>query len=307
MMNLNDLSFLGLGGGAFSGESGGYGLGSVKEDEVISIISHAIDLGLNHIDTAPIYGFGESERRIGKAVKSLPRENIFIASKCGITWHSTKRVNLSLDPKICQSMLIQSLKDLATEYIDLYYIHYPDPRVDIRFAMEVLAKAKLQQKIRMIGLCNLSLDDYYKAQEVEAVDVVQMEYNYFNQKDVNDFSNILVEKNTKLITWGTFDKGILSATVNEKRSFERCDVRSWAPWWKKSNPKLKIEKASELFKVLQNYEISPAQFCIQLVKKNSKVLSALCGIKSQKQLESAFSYYTDDIDDEIWDGLINEI
>src|SRR5690606_12662881 len=100
--------------------------------------------------TAPIYGFGLSEERFGAY---LPKE-AFIISKSGVDWHANKRVNMTNDPFVTERMLNESLKRLKRDSIDLYMIHWPDSRVDIRLPLEVLARAQKAGKIKYIGLCN---------------------------------------------------------------------------------------------------------------------------------------------------------
>lgn len=127
-----------FGGASISGEGGGYGFGDISKDNAISVLHHALERGIKVYDTAPIYGFGESERRIGEAFKNK-REHAFIISKCGVTWHDSKRVNMTNDPVTTKKMIEQSLRDLSTDYIDLYMVHWPDKNTDIRHTLEVLS------------------------------------------------------------------------------------------------------------------------------------------------------------------------
>jgi aryl-alcohol dehydrogenase-like predicted oxidoreductase len=116
-------------------------------------------------------------------------------------------------------------------------IHWPDPRVDIRYPLEVLAKLKTQGKIHRIGLSNPTLGDLEKADQVERIRDFQGECNLFN----NSISAFEKEGHT-LMGWGVYDKGILSGRVSLDRKFEKGDARSWAPWWKKSAWKQKVKK-----------------------------------------------------------------
>ena len=174
------VSAIGFGGAAISGEGGGYGFGDMSETEAKNLLSEAWDMGINLYDTAPIYGFGLSEERLGKY---LPKEAI-IVSKGGVDWHSSRRVNMTNDPKVIERMFLESLKRLKREFIDVYMIHWPDAKVDIRKTMEVLSKAKHEGKIKHIGLCNTFVGDLEKAFEVDRVEVVQSEFNLFNNKFV---------------------------------------------------------------------------------------------------------------------------
>jgi myo-inositol catabolism protein IolS len=152
---------IGFGAASISGEGGGYGFGAISERDAVQLLEQAFHAGIRLYDTAPIYGFGLSEKRIGLAFQQK-REDVFYVSKGGVTWDQNKRVDKNNHPDVIQKMLEQSLRDLNTDYIDLYMIHWPDERHDIRPAMEVLTKAKAQNKIRFIGLCNTNERDFKK-------------------------------------------------------------------------------------------------------------------------------------------------
>lgn len=272
------ISKLALGGAALSGQAGGYGFGEVGEGSAESLVKHAFEAGINIFDTAPIYGFNTSEIRLGKYVKNF-RDDILLVSKSGITWHNTKRVNLTNDAKTTQDMLHESLKNLQTEYIDLYLIHWPDPRVDIRIPMEVLAKAKEKGKIRHIGLCNTNNDDLALAKEIEEISVLQSECNLFQ----NQLEN-LHRNNEFLMGWGTLDKGILAGTVTAGRKFSAEDARSWAPWWKKSNWREKVTKVADFQK-----EFKLDIFDVALAYSLNNTSTSIAGFKNIDQLTRLLS------------------
>ncbi|MBY0416331.1 MAG: aldo/keto reductase, partial [Bdellovibrionales bacterium] len=240
-----------FGGAAISGEGGGYGFGDISEGDAINLLHEAYEGGIRIFDTAPIYGFGLSEQRIGKAFKNN-REKVFLVSKSGVTWHENKRVDMNNDPVIAQKMIEQSLRDLNTDYIDLYMVHWPDNKVDIRKTLEVLSRAKQQGKILHIGLCNTNLDELNKAFEVDRIEVVQSEFNLFVNKYVNaEIFPYLKEKNISFMSWGTLDKGIITGRVDETRKeFDKSDCRSWAPWWKSMDNSEKFLAMKKLWPML---------------------------------------------------------
>lgn len=216
-----------FGGASLSGEGGGYGFGEMSELEAEKLIHAAFDKGITLFDTAPIYGFGLSEERLGRY---LPK-NAQVVSKSGVDWHESKRVNMSNARDITEKMLHQSLKRLQRESIDLYMVHWPDSRVDIRIPLEVLKNAQLDGKIKHIGLCNTNLMDLNKAREICEIDAIQSELNLFNQMPFDSLEKEWSDKFS--MGWGTFDKGILSGRVKGDRQFSAKDCRSWAPWWNK--------------------------------------------------------------------------
>lgn len=275
------LSKIAFGGASLSGVSGGYGFGPIDAKDSQKLIEDSVALGINVFDTAPIYGFGQSERSLGEFLKKI-RDDIYLVSKAGVSWHENKRVNMSNDPKLVLSMFEQSLRDLQSDYIDIYMIHWPDASVDIRDALNVLQKQKDQGKIRAIGLCNTNLVDLHRASEVCRVDFVQSEFNLFNSgfKEIEDY---IQKENILTMGWGTFDKGILAQSVKDNSRFDKSDCRSWAPWWKKSNWKERVKKVSELG-MLEGYTIK--QIALSYSLQNMDL--SICGIKSQGHLQELY-------------------
>lgn len=263
-----------FGGAAISGEGGGYGFGKMSGAEAESLIKAAWEQGITFFDTAPIYGFGLSEERLGEF---LPRD-AFVITKSGVDWHPSNRVNMTNDPAITEKMLHESLKRLKRDCIDLYMVHWPDSRVDIRLPLEVLVKAQKAGKIKHIGLCNTNLEDLTKASELCSVTALQSELNLFNQAPFMDLGSEWKDKFS--MSWGTFDKGILSGRVDEKRQFDREDCRSWAPWWNRKELSSKINRVHELKRILSDYGISLTDFCLQFNLSYIGVTSCLIGLKS---------------------------
>jgi myo-inositol catabolism protein IolS len=278
------VSAIGFGGAAISGEGGGYGFGDMSETEAQTLLSHSWELGINLYDTAPIYGFGLSEERLGKY---LPKDAI-IVSKGGVDWHSTRRVNMTNDPKVIERMFLESLKRLKREYIDVYMIHWPDKNVDIRRPLEILRKYQEKSVISQIGLCNTNLDDLTKARDVAPISCLQSELNVLNTKAFDDLEEEW--KKYFSMSWGTLDKGILSGRVTEKRKFDQSDARSWAPWWNKKDVLIKIEKVKRLETILSDYNISLTQYCLHFNLNLYGLSSCLIGSKKQQDMDDMVAH-----------------
>lgn len=280
-IEIPEISF---GAASLSGEGGGYGFGEMSEENAVKLVLKAYEKGFRLFDTAPIYGFGLSEKRLGKALKNL-RDQVLLVSKGGITWHENKRVNLTNEPKVIESMLHQSLKDLKTDYIDLYMIHWPDPRVDIRRPLEVLKEAQEKGKIRFIGLCNTTVDELEKAKEVCEISMVQNEFNLFKNDIQHDLFPYLLEHDIGFMSWGTLDKGILSGTVTLDRKYDASDARSWAPWWKGQDLASKLEQVKKWEENLSEGK-TMMEFAVEFNLSFKEITTALIGIKSIGQLDS---------------------
>lgn len=272
-----------FGGASVSGEGGGYGFGQMSETEAEGLLKSAWEQGISLFDTAPIYGFGLSEERFGKY---LPRE-AKIVSKSGVHWHENKRVDMNNSPAITEKMLKESLKRLKRDVIDIYMIHWPDSKVDIRLCLEVLQRAKEIGQVNHIGLCNTNVEDLEKAKEICEIEVIQSELNAFNRDPFDQLQNKW--KDVLSMSWGTFDKGILSGRVDEKRKFDSSDCRSWAPWWNKSEVKVKIGKVQKLKEILSDYEATLTDFCLSYNLSYYGLTTTIVGFKSAEDIAQVTS------------------
>lgn len=267
-----------FGGASLSGEGGGYGFGEMSETQAEKLIKRAWDEGITLFDTAPIYGFGLSEERLGRY---MPKEAMVI-TKSGVDWHPTKRVNMTNAPENTERMLHESLQRLKRDYIDIYMIHWPDEKVDIREPLSVLKKAQDAGKIKHIGLCNTNLEDLTKAREICQIDVLQSELNLFNTEP---FDRLQGEwKSPFSMSWGTFDKGILTGRVNKDRKYDKSDARSWAPWWNKQEVQKKIERTEKLKTILENFNVSLQEFCLHYNLFYYGLSTVLIGFKQENDL-----------------------
>jgi myo-inositol catabolism protein IolS len=165
----------------------------LDENEGKAFLIEAINLGMNFIDTADIYGPARSEELIGEALQNsgIKREDLVIATKGGVEWNipggGTRRNN---KPEYFRTAVENSLKRLRTDYIDLYYLHWPDHETPFSESIGELARLKEEGKIRAIGVSNLPIDQLREATQVTEIAAAQSDYNMFDrvvEKDVLPF------------------------------------------------------------------------------------------------------------------------
>ncbi len=287
---------MGFGGAAISGEGGGYGFGSVSETDAEKLLLTAWENGIRLFDTAPIYGFGLSEIRMGKF---LPKD-AYIVTKGGVNWHPNMRVDMSNAPHIIEKMIEESLKRL-NRTISMYMIHWPDPKVDIRESLSVAKKYQDRGDIKDIGLCNTHKDDLLKAEEVCTIKGLQSEVNLFNHKNFE-----FLEKKYLTMSWGSLDKGILSGRVRSDRKFEENDARAWAPWWNKKEVQRKIEKVERLKGLLTDLNIPLTHFALQFIVNLKKIDFALIGPKNENDLKEVLKLVSTPIDEKTIESIYQE-
>ncbi|QEY24634.1 aldo/keto reductase [Neisseria animalis] len=150
-----------------------------SENDAVTLLHHAIDLGYNHFDTATLYGFGANEALVGQALKPY-RSQILLASKCGMGGVNGKRV-IDGRPETLIRQADESLRRLQTDVIDLYYLHRWDKNVPIEESVGALSRLVEQGKIRAIGLSEVSADTLHKAHAVHPIAAVQTEYSLWTR------------------------------------------------------------------------------------------------------------------------------
>ena len=278
-----EVSVVGFGAASISGEAGGYSFGAMADDQATNLVKAALDAGINLFDTAPIYGFGESERRLGIGLRGR-RDDAFIVSKCGIDYDDQKRVKIDNDPKTTTRMLSASLRRLQTEFIDLYMVHWPDPEIDIRYTMESLVQAQDEGKIKYIGLSNPTVSDLELAHEIGTVDAVQLEASFLQYDGIESLKSQVDIEQYAVMSWGTLAKGILAGTVNRERRFEASDVRAHAPWWLNTDHEPSYRLMERIEPILKSHKCSALGLALAYLLNYGCVHSMLCGMKTQIQL-----------------------
>lgn len=273
-----------FGGAAISGEGGGYGFGAMSESEAESLLIDAFDLGVKTFDTAPIYGFTLSEKRLGKFLKRK-REEIAFISKSGVTWHDNQRVNMTNDPGVAVKMLHESLVNLQSDYIDLYMVHWPDQRVDIRKTVEALERERERGKIKQIGLCNTSVAELEKASEITKIASIQSEFSLLKRDVATSLFPYLSKNKIPFMSWGTLGKGILTGRVTKDRIFDPLDYRKNRDHFKRAE----IEKSVRVFEQIQNFSkrvnYSPLEFALGHNLSHPECQMVIAGPKNRGQLE----------------------
>ena len=151
----------------------------LTEAEGVHLLEQALELGVNHFDTATLYGFGKNESLVGSVLKHH-RDQIFLASKCGMAGVDGKRV-IDGRPETIKAQCDASLQRLQTDVIDLYYLHRWDKSVPIEDSVGALADLVTAGKIRYIGLSEVSAATIHKAHQVHPITAVQNEYSLWSR------------------------------------------------------------------------------------------------------------------------------
>ncbi|MGH8445991.1 MAG: aldo/keto reductase, partial [Solimonas sp.] len=208
---------------------GGWKWGGTEESDAIATIQAAVDAGINLIDTAPVYGFGRSEERVGKALAGGRRQRAVIATKVCMNWDAGHKVFRDSRPARIRQEIEDSLRRLGTDYIDLYQVHWPDTTVAIEDTAAELDKLRQAGKILAIGVSNYSPAQMAAFRTAAPLASVQPPYNLFERGGEADVLPYAQDAGLAVLAYGPLCRGLLSGRISETTSFEGDDLRGYDP------------------------------------------------------------------------------
>jgi aryl-alcohol dehydrogenase-like predicted oxidoreductase len=259
------------------------GWGNQKDNDSNQAINKALDLGINWIDTAPIYGIGHAEEIIGRALWGR-RESVFIATKCGRKMD--KNGNLFTNNKAAKirKELETSLYRLKTDYIDLYIMHSTDPKIPIEETWQLMVDLKTEGKVRYIGVSNFNKYLIEKCQAVHHVDVVQPPYNIMNRNIETDVLPYCMEQGIGVLVCNTLQSGLFSGAFDMRR-LSHDDWRRKNPMFRDNRLVKNLALMERLRPIASKYEKTIGQFLIAWALTNPAVSAAIVGAREAKQVE----------------------
>jgi aryl-alcohol dehydrogenase-like predicted oxidoreductase len=208
---------------------GGWMWGGTDEPESVRTIEAALDLGVNLVDTAPVYGFGRSEEIVGKAIGAGPRrDRVAIATKAGLAWRDGK-VFRDSSPARIRREVEESLRRLRTGWIDLYQVHWPDPAVPFEETAGELERLRGEGKIRAIGVSNFPPDAMRRFAAAAPLATAQPPYNLFERGIERDVLPWCRRHGVGVLAYGALCRGLLSGRMTEDTTFLGDDLRRWDP------------------------------------------------------------------------------
>ncbi|MEL6861309.1 MAG: aldo/keto reductase [Pseudomonadota bacterium] len=196
---------------------------AISEQESDTLLNRALDVGYDFLDTATIYGVGESERRIGKFLKHR-RDEFVLASKCVLNFVDGKRI-IDGRPEVIKQACENSLKRLQVETIDLYYMHRPDPNVPLEDSVGALADLVAEGKIGSIGLSEMSAEMLRTAAAVHPIAAMQSEYSLIARNPEIAILEACEELDTALVAFSPVGRGMFSQVPLNPNEYWEHDMR----------------------------------------------------------------------------------
>jgi len=297
------LTTVGLGTWAIGGPWQ-FGWGHQDDDQAVSAILRALELGINWVDTAPIYGLGHSEELVAEALKQTSVRP-FIATKCGLLWNERREKVNCLKPESIRRECHDSIRRLGVGVIDLYQMHWPVPDEEIERAwceMAGLVKAGI---VRYIGVSNCSLSQIKRLQGIYPVASLQPPYSMIHSEVEEELLGFCAANGIGVIAYSPMQRGLLTGKFSRESlaALPDDDHRKTNPDFKQPQFDAALELVESLRPIAARNGITPAQLAISWVLRRSEVAAAIVGARRPEQIEECS--ISSDID--LNDGDLREI
>jgi len=277
---------------------GGWMWGGAEKKDSLRAIHACLDKGISSLDTAPIYGFGYSEKLVGEAIKGN-RERYEIMTKCGMRWEDTKggyffttNDNSGVQRDIYtysgrDSIIAEcedSLKRLGTDYIDLYQVHWPDQTTPIEESMEAFRILMEQGKIRAAGVSNYSVEQMEQAKSVIELASNQVPYSMVRRGIEQDVVPWCMDNNCGILAYSPLQRGLLTGKITPDYPFAPGDNRPETPHFKINNLIRTNEFLEKITPLAEEKGATLSQLVIAWTLRQPGITVALVGARNDRQL-----------------------
>jgi aryl-alcohol dehydrogenase-like predicted oxidoreductase len=282
-----DLSItpVGFGAWAIGGSGWEFGWGEQDDDQSIAAIHRAVELGVNWIDTAAVYGMGHSEEVVGSALKTWQGPRPYVFTKCGLRWDEQGYVHRDLTANSIRRECEESLRRLNVNVIDLYQIHWPTE--DLEEGLGAMAQLQKEGKVRWIGVSNFNVDELRRAQKIASIASLQPPYSLVHREVEQEILPYCRSTERGVIVYSPMASGLLTGAMTRERaaSLPASDWRSRDVEFQEPKLSTNLALVERLRKVGERHGRPPGQVAIAWTLRNPAVTGAIVGARNAKQVE----------------------
>ena len=281
-----NITSLGVGAWAIGGPQGEWNWGTQDDRDSINAIRHALDLGINWVDTAPIYGEGHSEEVVGKALKGLAKKP-YVFTKCSLVWGPQRSGKNCLKAESVRQECEDSLNRLGLETLDLVQIHWPFPDPDIEEGWAELAKLRKEGKIRWIGVSNFSASQMKRCQAIAPVTSLQPPYSVLRPEIEKEILPFCRENQIGVIAYSPMLSGLLSGRMTRERvqNFSPGDWRNRSEFFKEPLLTRSLAMQDLLGRIASRHGFSAGVAALAWVLRRPEVTGAIVGLRHPDQAD----------------------
>src|SRR5436305_4550551 len=280
------LTAIGFGAWAIGGGNWEFAWGPQDDNESIRAIHRALDLGINWIDSAAIYGLGHSEEIVGKALRSSSQKPL-VFTKCSMRWHPDGTIYRSLKSDSLAEEVENSMRRLGVETIDMYQVHWPDPADQIEEGWETLARFKEQGKLRYIGVSNFNVEQMKRAQKIEPITSLQPPYSMLRRGIEAEILPFAQANHIGVINYSPMLSGLLTGKMTSERAatLPADDWRRRAVEFKEPRLSRNLKLVELLREIGAGHGVSPGVVAVAWTLHHPAITAAIVGGRSAAQVE----------------------
>jgi aryl-alcohol dehydrogenase-like predicted oxidoreductase len=279
---------IGFGAWAIGGGEWQFGWGEQDDTESVAAIHRALELGINWIDTAAVYGLGRSEEVVARALAEWSGPRPYVFTKCGMVWGEDRKVDYCLRAESVRRECENSLRRLKTDVIDLYQAHWPsDDAAETAEGWRALADLQREGKIRWIGASNFNLDEIQAAQHIAPLTSLQPPYSLIRREAELELLPYCLSQSIGVIAYSPMASGLLTGKMTRER-IEKLPANDWRsrnPEFQEPRLSRNLQIAQRLREIGQAYHTSAAEVAIAWVLRNPAVTGAIVGARNPQQVE----------------------
>jgi aryl-alcohol dehydrogenase-like predicted oxidoreductase len=283
----SDLFITPLGVGAWAMGGGGwqFAWGPQDDHDSIAAIRAALEVGINWIDTAAVYGLGHSEEVVARALEGVsPKPYIF--TKCSRNWDEKREIFSCLKQDAIRKECENSLRRLKVEVIDLYQIHWPDPEEDVAEAWEALLRLKEEGKIRWMGVSNFSVALMKRISEISPITSLQPPYSILSPEIEEEILPFAAAHNIGIIVYSPMKSGLLTGKMTRERiaAMPPDDFRPRTPNFREPKLTRNLALVELLREMGRRHGRTPGEVAIAWTLRRAEVTAAIVGLRAPEQL-----------------------
>lgn len=287
----SDLQITPVGYGAWSTGGGGweFSWGPQDDEDSIAAIHKALELGVNWIDTAAVYGLGHSEQVVARALKSWRGPRPYVFTKCAMRWDAARKISKNHTGDSIRRECEDSLLRLQTDVIDLYQIHWPPENngPGLEEAWQTLSALQDEGKVRYIGVSNFDVPQIQRAEKIAPVTSLQPPYSILRRQIEADTLPYCEKRGIGVIVYSPMFSGMLTGGMTRERAaaLPADDFRRSNPEFQEPKLSRNLELVKKLGEIGARYGRTPGEVAIAWTLRNPAVTGAIVGARNAKQAQ----------------------
>jgi aryl-alcohol dehydrogenase-like predicted oxidoreductase len=259
--------------------------GSFNDQESINTLHKAIDLGVNFFDTADMYASGANEKLIGNAFKGR-WDDVILATKFGVMrGPNGEWLGLNGQAEYIQKACEQSLSNLGTDVIDLYYMHRQDPKVEIEEIVSAMAELVKQGKVKYLGLSEVNSDTLRKAHKIHPITALQTEYSIWSREPEQELFEVCKELGITFVAYSPLGRGFLTGAIKSRSDMEVGDFRLNNPRFTEDAILENLRFVEVINQLANEKGVTKAQIALSWILSQNDEITAIPGTRKIQRLE----------------------